>query len=1112
MRFVKVLVVILVIAVLWLAGIQFYFSNVEPTRYNARVADAVRDAIGRELSTVGSTELDIFPFPTIVVQDVRLANASWGSRADMVRVPRLEAELSLIPLLFGRIEFRRLVLEKPDVLFETDASGHGNWEFDAPATSQPGAPKEDSASSAKHVVFSSIVLHGGVIRFHDGASGKRLSATIDELALRENLIGDRLQISLAGSIADRPLKLGGSIGRVLAFLRNEPWHLDLKLEALGAEVTSTGLLEKPLELEGVKLAVSLTAASLKEIDEALGISLPPVNDVEASASLARLDGRWRLAELKARFLAAGAETRVAGDVGDLRNLRQVNLGIEIEDMSADALAQLTGLDSDRLTPIETLDARATLHDAGELYRLDALKVEAQVADGTAHVSGSVGDLWGAQNIDLDVELDGVHGSSIATMFQVSHEWLRSLRNIEAGARLRGNDGVYRLDGLRGTGRVDNGVVRADGTVPDLLDGSGLDLRLNLNAVPARSLARVAGLQHESIESVRNLEVTVRLREADGVYRLEELDATAEVGQGRARVNGEVEGLRGEPNLNLAVELDGISARDVAHLIGEDLEDLIKLDEVEDLHASFQLAKAGDLYRLDDLTASARIAGSDARVQGSVTDLLDARHFTLDFDLQSDHPDRLAQLADVKLPPLDRLEATGTLSDKRDVVGVDDLSVLAFTDGASMKVTGSVHDVSNPRNLRLEVQVQAESLASLSRIVDVELPDVGPVQGSATFSGDRQAFHLDELRARVGDSDLSGALAIEQKGGRFAINGSVAATNLDLNELLPKTAKDDTGRDEDSEQLRVFSADPIPLTPIRALDAKLRLRAERLTIADVVIENADLNIKQKAGRLRLEFGADAFGGRATGVLSVDAGVEPVAWMVELDGNQYLLEESNRQIRHIADVEGGRTDLELRLRAHGNSWREIMAGLDGRVYMVSEGVTVRNAGLSRIGDGLFTIIVRLATPEEDKQGKTIVECAVLGFDINDGIASADRTIALETTKVSMAANGQINLKDESLDMGAAFTSRNVLKLRSGSLWKAVKVRGTLAQPKLNVDATGAAKTAATVAGAVFTMGLSLIAQETTLRLMQDSNPCGTASNRMLAARIDDVSPAGSRAKEE
>jgi hypothetical protein len=71
---------------------------------------------------------------------------------------------------------------------------------------------------------------------------------------------------------------------------------------------------------------------------------------------------------------------------------------------------------------------------------------------------------------------------------------------------------------------------------------------------------------------------------------------------------------------------------------------------------------------------------------------------------------------------------------------------------------------------------------------------------------------------------------------------------------------------------------------------------------------------------------------------------------------------------------------------------------------------------------------------------------------------------------------------------------------------------------VDATGAAKTAATVAGAIFTAGLSLIAQETTLRLMQDSNPCGTASNRMLAARIGDVSPAvaspraGSRTREE
>ncbi len=1109
MRFLKVLVVILVAAALLLVGVEFYFSSVEPTRYNQRAIDAVRDAIGRELSVAGLVELDVFPFPTIVVQDVRLANASWGSRADMIRVPRLEAELRLIPLLFGQIDIRRIVLEKPDVLFETDASGHGNWEFDAPSTPEPGAPKPDPDSSPKHLVLSSLVVHEGVLNFHDGASGKRLSATIDELAVRENLIGDRLQISIAGSIADRPLTFSGSISRILTFLRNEPWNLDLRLEALGAEINGAGVIERPRELDGVKLAVNLAAASSKEIDEVLGITMPPVDDFEASASLTRQNGRWRLNGLKARFLTAGVETRVGGNVGDLRNLRQVNLGIELEDMSAEGLAQLTGLDRDRLAPIETLDASTTLRDAGELYRLDALKVEAKVAGGTAHVSGIVADLRGVQNLDLNVEIDGVHGISIATMFRVSHEWLQSLRDIKASARLSRSDGVYRLDGLRGTGRVDDGLVNADGTVPDLLNGSGLDLRLNLNAVPARSLARLVGLEHESIESVRNLKATARLMEADGVYRLEELDATAEVGQGRARINGEVEGLRREPNLNLAVELDGISARALAHLIGEDLREL---DEVEDLHARFQLTKAGNLYRLDDLAASARVAGSDARVRGSVTDLLDARNFTLEFDLQSDHPDRLAQFVDMELPALDRLEATGTISDKGDVVGVDDLSVLAFTQGASMKVMGSVLDLSDPRDLRLEVQVQAESLASLSRIVDADLPDVGAVRGSATFTGDRQAFRLDELRVTAGENDLSGTLAIELQDEGLVASGSLTSTNLNFNELLAIGESNATEREEARQDERVFSAEPIPLTPIHSLDADLRLHAERLTIAEVVIENAELNIKQKAGRLRLESSADAFGGRFTGVLSVDAGVEPAAWVLELDGNQFLLQETNRQIHHIAAVEGGRTDLELRLQGHGNSWREIVAGLDGRLYIVSETVTVRDAGLSRAGDGLFTTVVRLATPEEDERGETIVECAVLGFDINDGIASADRTVAVETTKVSMAAGGQINLKDESLDMGATFNARSVLRFSSGSLWKVVKLRGTLAEPDLSADPTGAAKTAATVAGAIFTAGLSLIAQETTLRLTQDSNPCGTASNRMLSARIGDVSPAGSRAREE
>ena len=38
--------------------------------------------------------------PTIIVNDVSFANASWGSRREMATLKRLEANLQILPLLF----------------------------------------------------------------------------------------------------------------------------------------------------------------------------------------------------------------------------------------------------------------------------------------------------------------------------------------------------------------------------------------------------------------------------------------------------------------------------------------------------------------------------------------------------------------------------------------------------------------------------------------------------------------------------------------------------------------------------------------------------------------------------------------------------------------------------------------------------------------------------------------------------------------------------------------------------------------------------------------------------------------------------------------------------
>jgi len=112
------------------------------------------------------------------------------------------------------------------------------------------------------------------------------------------------------------------------------------------------------------------------------------------------------------------------------------------------------------------------------------------------------------------------------------------------------------------------------------------------------------------------------------------------------------------------------------------------------------------------------------------------------------------------------------------------------------------------------------------------------------------------------------------------------------------------------------------------------------------------------------------------------------------------------------------------------------------------------------------------------------------VKNGLVSVDRTIAMETTRAALSASGSIDFRNEGLDLGFNLVGRKGLSLGAGSFSGLVRVRGTIAEPEVGADAAGIAGAAATVAGAVATGGLSLIAQSLITQIATDRSTCRTA----------------------
>lgn len=182
------------VVVALIAVVVVVLMTVDVSSYKGVIQDQAKAATGRNV-TIGDIKLGLSLTPAIVVSDVKVQNAPWGSRPDMLILKRLEARAELIPLLFGTVNISGLKVVEADAVLETNAQGKGNWEFDTPA---PGPAK---AEASMPLNISGISVEGLKLAYRDGKT-KAVSAVAAKSAEVE-IEGDIAQLQIpAISVAD----------------------------------------------------------------------------------------------------------------------------------------------------------------------------------------------------------------------------------------------------------------------------------------------------------------------------------------------------------------------------------------------------------------------------------------------------------------------------------------------------------------------------------------------------------------------------------------------------------------------------------------------------------------------------------------------------------------------------------------------------------------------------------------------------------------------------------------------------------------------------------------------------------------------------------------------
>jgi uncharacterized protein involved in outer membrane biogenesis len=309
-RFGKILAVIFFLLIALIVAVVVIAMNVDYNEYKPQIQAEAKKATGRDLVIEGDLKLNIFTLsPGLAVNGVRFQNAKWGSRPDMAKIDRFEAVVSIMPLLSGAIEVRRIVLEGADILIEKNKAGQGNYEFSVGDKKTEKAVKKATTDkpAAKSggdmdVVIQAVTIKKAKLTYKDYNAPKPLEVAIDEFTVKGQGKSDPLEILLKGGFNKAAFSAKDTLGSPAELMKpTKPWPINLTMEAGGATIKVNGAIANPQKASGINIALSVEGDDLSKMSELAQGPVPPLGPYSVSARVAGdVDKSIAISALKAK--------------------------------------------------------------------------------------------------------------------------------------------------------------------------------------------------------------------------------------------------------------------------------------------------------------------------------------------------------------------------------------------------------------------------------------------------------------------------------------------------------------------------------------------------------------------------------------------------------------------------------------------------------------------------------------------------------------------------------------------------------------------------------------------------------------------------------------------
>ena len=281
--------------------------------YRGPIADAASRATGRDVRLEGPLRLSIYPELGVAVEEVSISNAEGAREPLMLSVGNMVLGVRLIPLISGRIEVVRLVLDEPVIHLEIAADGTPNWSFASravPTEDTAGAPAMDG-TGINEFGIEQLSITDGRVTYYDAVAGT--DAAVDDVDVSLSMPTSNSPLNMEGALTynEERLELDADIERPRAFLDAESTPAAIALASNLLDMNFNGSFAATGQSVG---RVDLDIPSLRALSAWTGNPLPPGENLGAMTLEADVTSEPNRIEFSGLRMSLDGMT-ITGDLG-----------------------------------------------------------------------------------------------------------------------------------------------------------------------------------------------------------------------------------------------------------------------------------------------------------------------------------------------------------------------------------------------------------------------------------------------------------------------------------------------------------------------------------------------------------------------------------------------------------------------------------------------------------------------------------------------------------------------------------------------------------------------------------------------------------------------------